>query len=71
LPSKAQVTTAQVIINARVATLPEILQAQVSDALTRVCQTIDAQIAEQQVQSFQPGRPVPTHRILEPVGQTS
>jgi Ni2+-binding GTPase involved in maturation of urease and hydrogenase len=67
LPSKAQVKSAQVIVNARVATLPDVLQAQVTDALERVCQTFDAQFTVQQVQSFQPGRPVPTHRILEPV----
>jgi Ni2+-binding GTPase involved in maturation of urease and hydrogenase len=67
LASKANVKSAQVIVNARVATMPDILQAQVTQALQHVCQRHHAQLTVQQTQSFQPGRPVPTHRILEPV----
>jgi G3E family GTPase len=67
LASQAKVKSAHVIVNARVATLPDILQQQVTAALERVCQQYQARLEVQQTQSFQPGRPVPTHRILEPV----
>ncbi len=67
LASRAQVRNVQVIINARVATLPDVLEQQVTAALEKVCQSRGATLQVQQTQSFQPGRPVPTHRILEPV----
>ncbi|WP_425617723.1 GTP-binding protein [Anatilimnocola sp. NA78] len=65
LPSNAKVRTSQIIVNARVATLPDVLQQQVTAALERVCQQHGATLQIGQTQSFQPGRPVPTHR-LEP-----
>jgi G3E family GTPase len=66
LPSRARVREAQVIVNARVAMLPDALQQQVTAALEQVCRKYQASLQLQQTQSFQPGRPVPTHRILEP-----
>jgi Ni2+-binding GTPase involved in maturation of urease and hydrogenase len=66
LPSKASVCEAQIIVNARVAMLPEALQEQVMAALEAVCGKFRANLEMQQTQSFQPGRPVPTHRIMEP-----
>jgi Ni2+-binding GTPase involved in maturation of urease and hydrogenase len=66
LPSRAKVKEAQVIVNARVATLPDVLQREVHAALEQVCRAHGARLSIQQTQSFQPGRPVPTHRILEP-----
>ena len=66
LASQAKVKAAQLIVNARVATLPDVLQQQVTAALERVCQQHGATMQLQQTQSFQPGRPVPTHRIMEP-----
>lgn len=65
LPSLARVREAQVIVNARVATMPDVLRQQVEQALEQVCRTHGATLEIQQTQSFQPGRPVPTHRILE------
>lgn len=65
LPSRAAVKEAQVIVNARVATLPDVLQQEVTAALQQVCRARGAILKVQQTQSFQPGRPVPTHRILE------
>jgi hypothetical protein len=67
LPSRAKVGEAQVVVNARVAMLPDTLQQEVTAALEKVCQKYKAQLTLQQTQSFQPGRPVPTHRILEPM----
>lgn len=67
LASKAQVTSTQVIVNARIATAPDVLRQQVHDALAHVCELHNAKLQIQQTQSFQPGRPVPTHRILEPI----
>ncbi|QDU26031.1 signal recognition particle protein Srp54 [Anatilimnocola aggregata] len=68
LPSKAKVREAQVIVNARVATLPAVLTEQVAAALEKVFLQHRATLHVQQTQSFQPGRPVPTHR-LEPSPQ--
>jgi hypothetical protein len=61
------VSEAQIIVNARVAMLPEALQQHVTAALEAVCGKMRANLELQQTQSFQPGRPVPTHRILEPM----
>jgi Ni2+-binding GTPase involved in maturation of urease and hydrogenase len=66
LASQAKVREAQIIVNARVAMLPEALQQQVTAALEAVCGKFRANLELQQTQSFQPGRPVPTHRIMEP-----
>jgi Ni2+-binding GTPase involved in maturation of urease and hydrogenase len=63
LASGARVTVAQIIVNARVATLPDVLEQQVHAALEHVCRARGAALEVQQTQSFQPGRPVPTHRI--------
>lgn len=65
LASRAKVKESQVIVNARVATLPDVLQQEVHAALEQVCKSRGATLQIQQTQSFQPGRPVPTHRILE------
>lgn len=64
LASRATVKVAQVIVNARVATMPDVLQQEVTAALEQVCRARGATLELQQTQSFQPGRPVPTHRIL-------
>ena len=66
LASRAQIRSAQIIVNARVAMLPDALQQQVTAAVESVCATFGARVEWQQTQSFQPGRPVPTRRILEP-----
>jgi G3E family GTPase len=65
LASLAYVREAQIIVNARVATLPDLLQQQVEAALAQVARQHGARLQILQMQSFQPGRPVPTHRIVE------
>jgi G3E family GTPase len=66
LASRGKVRQAQLVINARVATAPEKLTEQVDAAVRAVCSAYDATPGFEQTQSFRPGRPVPTHRILQP-----
>ncbi|HZN33469.1 MAG TPA: GTP-binding protein [Pirellulaceae bacterium] len=68
LPSRAQVKEAQLVVNARVATAPETLTQQVESAVRAACAARRAAPTFHQTQSFRPGRPVPTHRILQPTG---
>jgi Ni2+-binding GTPase involved in maturation of urease and hydrogenase len=63
LPSSCRAKEADVVVNARVATSPEELQAQVEDAVRRTCAERAANVEFRQTQSFRPGRPVPTHRF--------
>jgi G3E family GTPase len=62
LPSQACVTEADVIVNARVAIDPALLDAETHQALQSACQARGAQAAFRAAQSFRPGRPQPTHR---------
>jgi Ni2+-binding GTPase involved in maturation of urease and hydrogenase len=66
LPSRGQVKEAHVVVNARVATAPETLTEHVERAVYAAAAARGAKATFQQTQSFRPGRPVPTHRILEP-----
>jgi hypothetical protein len=66
LPSRAMVRTAHVVVNARVAIDPTVLQDAVAQAVEQACRDQNAACRWQQVQSLRPGRPVPTHRILAP-----
>lgn len=66
LPSRARVCSAQVVVNARVAIDPEVLQDAVTQVVEGACRDHHATCRWQQVQSLRPGRPVPTHRILVP-----
>lgn len=65
LPSNCQVREANVVVNARVATDPQVLREHVDRAVAASCAALGAAASSQQTQSFRPGRPVPTHRILE------
>ena len=67
LPSKGKVKEAQLVVNARVATAPETLTEQVTAAVQAACKAAGATPTFHQTQSFRPGRPQPTHRILEAV----
>jgi len=67
LPSKGQVREAELVVNARVATAPETLTEHVESAVHAACAARGAAAIFHQTQSFRPGRPVPTHRILEGV----
>ena len=66
LPSHAITTSADLVINARVATSPELLQKLVEDAVSRACEAASVTPEFRQTQSFRPGRPVPTHRFSSP-----
>lgn len=66
LPSNCQVTECELVVNARVACDPTILNEHVHKAIAAVCSTHGIEAQEQQTQKFRPGRPVPTHR-LQPV----
>jgi G3E family GTPase len=62
LPSHSRVREADLIVNARVATDPAILETLVREAVLKAGEAREAQVDFRQTQSFRPGRPVPTHR---------
>jgi hypothetical protein len=62
LPSRVQANDLNLIINARVAMDPTILDEAVRNAVAKACQSCGAQSAFGKTQSFRPGRPTPTHR---------
>jgi G3E family GTPase len=61
--SQAKATSAELTVNARVATDPESLRVMVQQQAAALAEAwgLDHELAD--VQSFRPGRPVPTHRI--------
>lgn len=63
LASLAQTLAANVVVNARVATDPAVLEAIVREELARVSHANGLTHTFVSLQSFRPGRPVPTHRI--------
>ncbi len=63
LASKTKTREANVVVNARVATDPTELEAFVREEVEAACATIGARHTVATLQSFKPGRPVPTHRI--------
>ncbi len=63
LPANQPARRADVIVNARVAVDPQVLQEHVERALDGACDNIEARIQQRSTQSFRPGRPVPTHRF--------
>ncbi|MGC1274826.1 MAG: GTP-binding protein [Planctomycetaceae bacterium] len=65
LPSRCTVTAADVIVNARVACDPAVLEELVRDTVGDVCRKFNAIHDFRETQSFRPGRPVPTHRFVE------
>lgn len=66
LASKGKVEKADLVVNARVATDPDTLTHHVEQAVEAACVAKGATTTFHQTQSFRPGRPVPTHRILQP-----
>lgn len=62
LPSKCEVEDCDVIVNARVACDPQVLEDRVKQVIANVCAKFAATAEFRQTQSFRPGRPVPTHR---------
>ena len=64
LPSKTHTRSANVVVNARVATDPTELEALVRAEVAAACAAVGATHEVTTLQSFRPGRPVPTHRIM-------
>jgi G3E family GTPase len=62
LPSRGRVAEAELIVNARVAADPALLEQQVRQTVQDVCREHGAAAEFLSVQSFRPGRPQPTHR---------
>lgn len=63
LASSTKTRHANVVVNARVATDPAELEQIVRGELAKVCQARGLKHEVVSLQSFRPGRPVPTHRI--------
>jgi len=62
LPSHCDVKEVDVIVNARVACDPAILETHVTTVVEECCAARNALAEFRSTQSFRPGRPVPTHR---------
>jgi hypothetical protein len=62
MPSQKSATEATVIVNARIAGDPDVIEQQVRRIVNEVCNERSAQVEIRAMQSFRPGRPQPTHR---------
>jgi G3E family GTPase len=62
LPSHGRVQEAEVIVNARVAADPALIEKQVRQTMDEVCRAHGGRAEVRSMQSFRPGRPQPTHR---------
>jgi G3E family GTPase len=62
LPSRCRTAKAEIIVNARVAVDPVVLQDQVARTVRAVCAVRQARPEFNKIESFRPGRPQPTHR---------
>lgn len=67
LASGAKPRSADLIVNARIAIDPEILEADVKRVVQAVCETLGIVPTFRQSQSLRPGRPTPTHRYAAAV----
>ena len=63
----ARSADAELVINARVAIDPETLAELVRQGSEAAATAVGGRIVLENLRSFRPGRPVPTHRLLEPV----
>ena len=63
LETGCQTVAADLVVNARVAVDPESIEHQVRAALAAVSESIGGRLSIRRIQSFRPGRPVPTHRF--------
>ncbi len=62
LPSSCEVQDVDLIVNARVACDPALLETELKAVIEQACQTRSATAEYRQTQSFRPARPVPTFR---------
>jgi G3E family GTPase len=67
LPSRASVTELDLIVNARVALDPALIEERVRRETAQAATERGATIAFRTMQSFRPGRPTPTHRYAAPL----
>ncbi|MCS6851861.1 MAG: cobalamin biosynthesis protein P47K [Gemmataceae bacterium] len=67
LPSNSRVTEVDLIVNARVAIDPAVLETDVREVVTACCQERGAGLEFRQTQSLRPARPVPPHRYAAAV----
>jgi G3E family GTPase len=67
LPSQGRTREADVIVNARVAVDPALLEEQVRRIVEEACRSRQARADFRKTQSLRPGRPTPTHRYASPV----
>jgi hypothetical protein len=68
LSSGVSVREAEVIVNARVAADPALLERQVRETVATAGREHALTIGFRSMQSFRPGRPQPTHRYLAKIG---
>jgi hypothetical protein len=69
LPSNITPKEADLIVNARVAIDPAVLEAEVRKVVTAECGKVNVKAEFRTSQSMRPGRPVPTHRYKEAIGE--
>ena len=62
LPSRMRVGEVELIVNARVAIDPAVLEALVREVVPEACAARGARVTIRTLHSFRPGRPTPTHR---------
>jgi hypothetical protein len=62
LPARESVSGVELIVNARVATDPALLEEQVRQVVQESAAAFGARAEVRTLQSFRPGRPTPTHR---------
>lgn len=67
LPSRSRCSDAELIVNARVALDPVVLEREVRAAVEAACSAAGAKAEWHEARSFRPGRPVPTHRMTAAV----
>ena len=63
LPSDCRTSSASLVVNARVATDPQELEDAVRKVLCEISGNLGGTLRVTTLQSFRPGRPVPTHRL--------
>ena len=63
IPANHRTATAEIVVNARVAADPEAIEQHVRAAIKSACAAVGGNASCGRVQSFRPGRPVPTHRF--------
>ena len=63
IASNTRTRSAELVVNARVAIDPAVLESEVRLAVEQVCTAMGLQPTWGTTRSFRPGRPVPTHRL--------